>query len=439
MKVFTTLSLLAICILIACQTINYNTQKNSIYVGVDNSGHLLKDGKYYYYVGTNFWYGAILASQGEGGDRNRLNNELDLMQKVGIDNLRILVGGDGEVGLPSRIRPTLQYEPGVYNDTLLDGLDYLLYELDKRDMKAVLYLNNSWEWSGGYSVYLQWAGYGKAPIPSVDGWPTYMRYVKQYMKSDSAKLLFDNHIRYILSRTNRYTNRPYTEDPAIMSWQIGNEPRCFDDNNKDAFVEWISHTAKLIAELDTNHLISIGSEGIFGCEDDITLYDRLSADPNIDYLNIHIWPYNWGWAKSDSLESHLQRSKANTAMYIDDHLVIADKYNKPLVLEEFGFPRDSFQFSLTSSTNLRDEYYRNIFNIILLQARRGGHFAGCNFWAWGGEAKPQHTFWELGDPYTGDPAQEEQGLNSVFADDSTLTLVEEINSELAIIRDGESK
>lgn len=29
-------------------------------------GHFVRDGKPYYYVGTNFWYGAILGSEGQG-------------------------------------------------------------------------------------------------------------------------------------------------------------------------------------------------------------------------------------------------------------------------------------------------------------------------------------------------------------------------------------
>ena len=48
-------------------------------------------------------------------------------------------------------------------------MDYLLFEMKKRDMNAVLYLNNSWEWSGGYGQYLEWAGFGKAPVPAVEG------------------------------------------------------------------------------------------------------------------------------------------------------------------------------------------------------------------------------------------------------------------------------
>lgn len=424
--------LLAVAILASCSKPTATQQSQGSEFVVIKDGQFIKNGKPYYYVGTNFWYGAILASKGQGGDRERLTKELDFLKSKGVDNLRILVGGDGENGLPSRIQPTLQMQPGVYNDTILDGLDYLMCELGKRDMSAILYLNNSWEWSGGYSVYLQWAGYGKAPIPSVDGWPNFMNYVKQYMQSDSAKALFANHVKYILSRKNRYTDKPYSQDPAIMSWQIGNEPRCFDDANKEAFALWTSEVAALIRSLDANHLISVGSEGKHGCEQDIALYEKIHADKNIDYMNIHIWPYNWGWAHKDSLDANIGRAKENTMKYIDEHMVLAKKYNKPIVLEEFGYPRDGFQFSRESSTKSRDEYYSFVFNYIVEQAKENGLFAGCNCWAWGGfaEISKDHVYWQIGDDYTGDPAQEEQGLNSVFSTDSTVELIKKTNDQL---------
>ena len=135
------------------------------FVKVEN-GHFVKDGKPYYYVGTNFWYGAILGSEGQGGNRERLCKELDLMKEMGIDNLRVLVGSDGERGVKTKVEPTLQVAPGEYNDTILAGLDYLLQEMGKRGMVAVLYLNNSWEWSGGYGFYLEHAGEGKQPRPN---------------------------------------------------------------------------------------------------------------------------------------------------------------------------------------------------------------------------------------------------------------------------------
>ena len=402
------------------------------FIKVNADGQFVRDGKPYYFVGANFWYGAILGSEGEGGNRERLHKELDFLKSIGINNLRVLVGADGENGIKTRVEPSLQVAPGVYNDTILAGLDYFMNELRERDMTAVLYLNNSWEWSGGYSVYLQWSGHGDAVVPAVDGWPAYMEYVKQFPQSDSAKALFANHVNYIVSRTNRYNQIKYVDDPTIMSWQIGNEPRAFSDENKEPFARWMADVAAQIKSLDPNHMVSSGSEGSWGCEMDMNLFEKIHADPNINYLNIHIWPYNWSWVKADSLKELLPRAKENTKKYIDDHMVIAQKYSKPIVLEEFGFPRDGFSFSKEAPTTARDEYYRYVFDLIRQDRESGGLFAGCNFWAWGGFAgqNPDHVFWEKGDDYTGDPAQEQQGLNSVFATDSTIEIIKAENREL---------
>ena len=382
-------------------------------------GHFQRNGKPYYYVGTNFWYGAILGSEGRGGNRERLCQELDDMKAMGIDNLRILVGSDGEEGVLTKVEPTLQKAPGVYNDTILAGLDYLLMEMGKRDMVAVLYLNNSWEWSGGYGFYLEHAGEGVAPRPNEDGYPAFMNFMRKYATSEKAHKLFYDYVRFIISRTNRYTNVAYVDDPAIMSWQIGNEPRAFGKEELQPFTNWLKEASALIRSLDKNHLISIGTEGAWGCEGDYETYEKISSDPNIDYCNIHIWPYNWSWAKPDRLIEDLPAACDSTKQYIDRHIEICDRLNKPLVMEEFGYPRDGFKFDKKTSTKGRDGDYKYVFSLVAENAEKGGKFAGCNFWAWGGRANPQHEQWLPGDDYTGDPAQEAQGLNSVFSTDTT--------------------
>lgn len=397
-------------------------------------GQFVRHGRPYYYVGTNFWYGAILGSTGQGGDRVRLCRELDALKAAGIDNLRILVGSDGEQGVTTKVEPTLQRAPGVYNDTILAGLDYLLMEMGKRQMVAVLYLNNSWEWSGGYGQYLEWAGEGKAPRPNEAGYPAFMSFVAKYATCTKAQELFYQYVRDILGRTNRYTGVAYKDDPAIMSWQIGNEPRAFDAKVLPDFERWLAKTSKLIRELDPNHLISIGSEGSWGCENDLGCWERICADPNIDYCNVHLWPYNWSWARQDHLIDDLGRSCDNTKAYINEHLAVCERIGKPLVMEEFGYPRDGFSFSPKSTTRGRDGYYKFVFSLVADNAEAGGKFAGCNFWGWGGFAKPKHEQWQVGDDYTGDPAQEAQGLNSVFASDSsTIAIVKEQVERMARI------
>ena len=425
-RILSVLTVVAAGLLCACQA-----QKPS-FVEVKDEKFVCEDYPSHY-VGTNFWYGAILGSEGVGGDRARLEAELDTLKALGMTNLRVLVGGDGPDGIPTRVSPTLQKEPGVYNDTIFWGLDYLLAEMGERNMKAVLYINNSWEWSGGYGMYLEWAGEGKALIPAEVGYSAFMNSVSKFVTNEKAKEMFYDHVRHVVSRTNTVTGKPYKDDPAIFSWQIGNEPRCFraDKEGQDAFVDYMWTTAALIKSIDPNHMVSSGSEGEMGCENSMELYERIHSCPDIDYMNIHIWPYNWNWVRENTLVTNLPVAIKNTDDYIDAHLALAAKYGKPVVLEEFGFPRDGFQFKQGTSTDSRDAYYKHVFGRIVESAREGGLFAGLNFWGWGGLAGQSETniYWQPGDDYCGDPAQEQQGLNSVYASDVSTTAIIKESSE----------
>lgn len=401
------------------------------FVKVNKGGQFTINGKAYYYAGTNFWYGPILGSKGQGGNRVRLIKELDRLHALGLDNLRILVGGDGKNEFISKIKPTLQTEPGVYNDTILDGLDYMLLQMKKRNMKAVLYLNNAWEWTGGYSQYLAWVKHEQAPIPAKDGWPAYINYVKQYVFNDSAKALFANHVKFMLSRTNRYTHTKYINDPTIMAWQISNEPRAFSEEGKAPFKAWLRDVSALIKSIDKNHLVTTGSEGQWGCENDMQLCIDIHADPNIDYICMHLWPYNWSWISKTTLQSNLGIAQKNTKDYVDRHIAMARQLHKPVVMEEYGYPRDGFSFSKNSTTTARDKYYKFVYSLIISSKKQHDNFAGCNFWGWGGFANPKHVSWQWGDDYCADPSQEEQGLNSVFATDaSTIKVIRDAVRQL---------
>ena len=388
-----------------------------------------------YYIGTNFWYGPILASDTEFGDMARLVAELDAMKSLGIENLRVLVGIDGPSGIDVKVQPSLQPSPGVYDDELLVGLDRFMAELGKRDMKAVLYLNNFWEWSGGFGQYLEWAGEGEIVLPVRDGWKPFTEYTSRFMLNDKAKSMAADHVRKIVSRVNTVTGKSYSEDPAIFSWQIANEPRCFSASpeNKQAFADWIWSTAALIKSLDPNHMVSTGSEGYYGCESDMDLFEKIHTCPDIDYLNMHIWPYNWKWVGKENLESGLEEAIFRTDSYIDAHIAVAERCGKPIVLEEFGWPRDDVKYSKDTPVTVRDKYYRHVLERVVGAKKEGGMLAGANFWGWGGSAVQVdgRVNWLPGDDYCCDPAHEPQGFYSVYlSDKSTIELIKRIQEQL---------
>ena len=422
-------------LILAFSSCNSWKHSNNRFIKIEN-GQFIRNGKPYYYIGTNYWYGAILGSPGKEGNRKRLLEELDLMKANGIDNLRVLAGAEGPDREPRRVSPALQLSPGVYNKDLLGGLDFLLSEMAKRKMVAVLFLNNAWEWSGGFAQYLAWSGKGPIPYPETNGhtWGEFMTFSGTFHQCPECKELFRKHIKYMLGRTNQVNGIPYSEDPAIMTWELANEPRAFSQANKLLLLSWVNETAAYIKSLDPNHLVTTGTEGRWGCENDMDLFEKIHSSKDVDYLTMHIWPFNWNWLNPKDMAGTMDKAIENTGKYIDEHLVVARKLNKPIVFEEFGLPRDGFVFSPGSAVTLRDKYYDYSFGRVLKSAGKNDLMAGVNFWAFSGTGKPgpgrEKNMWKDGDDYLGDPPQEAQGLNSVFMDDPTMLIVKKYNQDI---------
>jgi mannan endo-1,4-beta-mannosidase len=296
-----------------------------------------------------------------------------------------------------------------------------------------VFLSNNWEWSGGFQQYLTWNGLVPEALKTRKlTWDEQRDIVSMFYSCGPCKESYNKQANLILGRTNKYNNKKYTEDPAIMAWELANEPRPMRPNAADAYRRWVSDVAAMIKTKDKNHLVTIGHEGQIGTED-MKLYEEIHADKNIDYLTIHIWPKNWVWFEGHKIEEGFQGIIEKTLSYIDQHLLVAERLNKPLVIEEFGLPRDNHSFDVSSSTSLRDAFYSKIFSVLEKHSSTGGYLVGANFWAFGGSARPAkgRTNWTDGDNYMGDPPMEEQGLNSVFdSDQSTWKIIRAFSKSL---------
>jgi mannan endo-1,4-beta-mannosidase len=396
--------------------------------------------KPYYFLGANFWHGAYLGANLVEGDRDRLVKELDQMLEYGITNLRIMVASEASA-LEMSVRPAFQEAPGQINSNLLVGLDYLLSEMAKRDMKAVLVLNNYWQWSGGMSQYINWVTGDTIIDPDKTGdWDGFQYQSAAFYTNKKANELFYRYIRTLVERENSISGVVYRNDPTIMSWQLANEPRPAPDANTNqkhskCFSDWINNTANYIRSLDSNHLISSGNEGAGGCRWNIDVYSSSHQSENIDYLTFHIWPKNWGWYDASKPDETFDVTIGKTLEYLEQHIVLASKLDMPIVLEEFGMERDFGGFSPEVPTTFRDKYLDFLFNYVVESAKSGSSMAGLNFWAWGGMAKPgsEDYIWKEGDSFMGDPPQEPQGLNSVFSTDtSTLIIFKKYNDKLHV-------
>jgi mannan endo-1,4-beta-mannosidase len=388
------------------------------------------NGKPYRFVGTNLWYGAYLGSPGSTGDRARLLGELDHLNAIGVNNIRVL-GLSEASELKRAVRPAISTKPGQYDEELLVGLDFFLAELAKRDMKAIIYVNNFWQWSGGMAQYVAWFTGEPVVDPDVTGdWDGFMDNSAKFYSIGKAQAAFRDGVRMLITRRNTITDKRYSDDPTIMSWQLGNEPRPGSNangkENAALFTRWVNDTAEFIGTLAPRQLVSSGNEGWMGTAGDRALFIESHKSPHVDYLTFHMWGPNWGWFEPKQFAQTYDSGWAKAHDYLNWHIDTAQRMGKPIVLEEFGMNRDGGSFAPSASTTIRDRYYREIFELLEKRAAEGAPIAGSNFWAWNGAGRTTNPdfMWKPGDDFNGDPPQEAQGLYGIFdSDASTIAII----------------
>jgi mannan endo-1,4-beta-mannosidase len=384
------------------------------------------NGQPYRFAGANMWYAALLAMQNnKGGNRQRLQKELDFLKQNGITNIRVLIGsqdGTKKINGVLPVHPALQTGKDNYNNDVFEGMDFLLQQLEKRKLYAVFYFANNWEWSGGFLQYLNWNNkIDDSTLAKKFSWDEYRDIGAQFYNCTPCKEDYFSFVKTVLNRTNTITKQKYTVSPAVMAWEIANEPRPMRIHAADAYIQFIKEAAALIKSHDRNHMVTTGVEGYMGTENS-SIFKQIHNDTNVDYATIHIWPKNWSWFKDSSFVNDFAAVIQKTKQYIEAHTAILQELNKPLVLEEFGLPRDAFSFSPQSTTTYRDRYFESVLQTLLENKKAKGALAGINFWAYGGFGKPAKNatpFWKEGDDLLGDPPMEEQGLNAVFSSDSS--------------------
>ncbi len=405
-------------------------QQRSAFIKVQGM-HFMRNGKPYRFAGFNMWYAAYLGATQKG--RERLTRELDTLKSIGCTNLRIL--GASEISsFPDALPKAFEHSPGNYDDSLLTGLDYALTEMGQRGIYAVIYLNNFWQWTGGMAQYVLWSrGDSVAGQDSTGSGSAMERYSAKFYSDSSAIRMNRKYISMLVNRVNIFTGIPYKNDPAIMAWELANEPRPGPDDstgiaNIPAFMKWIHGTAEYIHSIDPNHLVTTGSEGIIGTLQSEKYFLEEHDSPYIDYMNFHLWAKNWGWFDPHHIDETLPVSEKNAKKYILQHIRLARELKKPITMEEFGMDRDNGATEPRTPVTARNQYFKFVYSIVTESITGGSPLSGSNIWAWGGYGMPVPVDLVINDPgaYLGDPLGEAQGLNSVYVSDtSTLSIFKE--------------
>jgi mannan endo-1,4-beta-mannosidase len=425
-----------------CAHLRSRTPSAGDFVSVRDGQFQLR-GRPYFYVGANLWYGCYLADPALAEGRARFVRELDRLQGMGVTNLRLLAGSETST-LAGALPRGITRQPHEQDEDLLRGLDFCLAEMAKRDMRAILFLSNYWQWSGSFAQYVRWVTGENIPDPdrpvmAKGDWHAFMQFSASFYRTPAAVALYREFASRLIHRRNTINGRLYRDDPAIMTWELANEPRpCADDSTMardvPVFCDWVDATARFIHEQDEHHLVCTGSEGIWGCLQKPEVFIAAHRTPAIDYVTVHMWLKNWSWLTNVELGPEFETATARAHDHVEMHTKIAtDTLKKPLVLEEFGLPRDHESYLPGSPVTARDEYYRRMFEQVADSCRTGRALQAANFWAWGGEGRadaPKNS----AAVFLGDPPCEPQGLNSVFdTDQTTHAIIAAANRKLSAL------
>ncbi len=180
-----------------------------------------------------------------------------------------------------------------------------------------------------------------------------------------------------------------------------------------------------------------GRKASGGCLKKPEVFVKVHETPAIDYVTVHMWLKNWGWLSDPQISPEYLRAAARARDHVEEHTVLAtDALHKPLVLEEFGLPRDHEKYPPETPATAREDYYKRMFAQVAESCKAGRALQGANFWTWAGTGRVGD---KLGTAATflGDPFCEPQGLNSVFdTDQGTLDVIKQANQQLGELAKG---
>ena len=209
-----------------------------------------------------------------------------------------------------------------WNDgpTGLERLDVLIDLAERNGVYLLLPLVNNWPDFGGIAFYQKALNLPEDP--------------RSFFGSQAARDAYKRWAEHLLTRRNTRTGRLFIDEPAILGWELANEPRSPGRYNNSSLLDWVDEMSAFLKHLDSNHLVAVGDEGFFRRSGRSHLYDgRYGVDAeaflslsSVDFGTFHLYPEHWG----------LDPQGQDTENWIAHHLAAGSLSGKPVLLEEFG-------------------------------------------------------------------------------------------------------
>ncbi|XP_031498989.1 mannan endo-1,4-beta-mannosidase 6-like isoform X2 [Nymphaea colorata] len=320
----------------------------------------------FYVNGFNTYWLMIFAV--DASTRGKVSEIFQQASSVGLSVCRTWAFNDGGWR-------ALQKSPGVYDEDVFKGLDFVISEAKRYKIRLILSLSNNWEAYGGKAQYVKWGRSAGLNLTSDD----------DFFSDPTLKGYFKSHIKTVLTRVNSFTNVTYKDDPTIFAWELMNEPRCLSDPSGDQFQAWVEEISMYVKSIDQAHLLEIGSEGFYGPSSP----DKVQFNPNtfaqqigtdflrnhkafaIDFASAHI--YADTWISSAISDAHLQFTKTWMESHIND---AENALNMPILFSEFGVSSKDGGYN----DSFRDTLINTVYSTLLSSIKKGGGGGGSLLW-----------------------------------------------------------
>jgi mannan endo-1,4-beta-mannosidase len=185
----------------------------------------------------------------------------------------------------------------------LQRVDFLLAEAAKRRIKLIIAFLDFWDYTGGAQQMRAWYG--------SDDKGTF------FFTDPRTKQDYKDWIRHVLERVNPLTGVAYKDDPTVFAWELMNEPNIKPES---LYISWVSEMSSYVKSIDRNHLVSSGHAN----------FDNRISDLPISTIDFGTWH---GYPQYENLAADTYDRT------IREFCEIGRANNKPVLLEEFGYPR----------------------------------------------------------------------------------------------------
>eukprot|EP00899_Mesostigma_viride_P011550 jgi/Mesvir1/20396/Mv12299-RA.1 len=345
------------------------------FVYVQN-GRFYKNGKPFYFVGTNT---PELLHWAARGNTYYVDDLFQAQKNLGITVIRTM-------GFSYKDSTKLRSGPRTYNEFVFRGLDYVIKRAKDYGIHLIIAFGDQWSEAEGIDRELDWCN------PS-------SKLKSDFYIVDNCRKMYEDHIKTILNRKNTHNGLYYKDDPTILGWNLINEIR-FKYAGHCNVNSWIQRMARAVKSVDRKHLLGTGEEGFYSTAGPNSLwvnpdwhstesgqdFIRDNAFPEIDFMTVHMWPDNWfdyEWLDEEGFFLPWEWKMRFAREWLQVHEKDAKALGKPMVIEEYG--------KETGTSQMRLQMLQLGLDAVERSKREGGPVMGSCYWEWDDVDHPQYT------------------------------------------------